>query len=35
MTGRAVYPVSDEFLVLQEELLSRYGSKARYLGSLI
>jgi beta-1,4-N-acetylglucosaminyltransferase len=35
LTGRAVYPVSDVFLVLQEELLSRYGCKARYIGSLI
>ncbi len=35
LTGRAVYPVSDVFLVLQEELLSRYGRKARYIGSLI
>jgi hypothetical protein len=35
LTGRAVYPVSDLFLVLQEDLLERHGPKAQYHGSLI
>lgn len=35
LTGRAVYPVSDLFLVLQEDMLRHYGPKARYRGSLI
>jgi UDP-N-acetylglucosamine:LPS N-acetylglucosamine transferase len=31
-TGKIVYPVTDVFLVQWEELLSKYGKKARYWG---
>ena len=33
-TGKIVYPVSDVFLVQWERLLSKYGKKARYEGSI-
>ena len=34
LTGRIVYPVSDQFIVLWPELLDKYGKKARYIGKL-
>jgi UDP-N-acetylglucosamine:LPS N-acetylglucosamine transferase len=34
-TGRIVYPVSDVFLVQWEQLLSKYGKKARYEGAIL
>jgi beta-1,4-N-acetylglucosaminyltransferase len=34
-TGKIVYPVSDIFLVQWEQLLSRYGKKARYEGAIL
>jgi len=34
-TGRIVYPVADVFLVQWEQLLARYGKKARYEGGII
>jgi beta-1,4-N-acetylglucosaminyltransferase len=34
-TGRLVYPVADVFLVQWEELLDRYGAKARYEGAVL
>lgn len=33
-TGRAVYPISDVFLVQWKNLLSFYGKKARYVGKV-
>lgn len=35
MTGRLVYPLADVFLVQWPELLTQYGSKARYFGAVI
>ena len=35
LTGRAVYPVTDLFLVQWEPLLAKYGSRAQYRGGLI
>ena len=34
-TGKLVYPVSDVFLVQWEQLLAKYGRKARYEGGII
>jgi UDP-N-acetylglucosamine transferase subunit ALG13 len=34
VTGRLIYPMADLFLVFWPELLSRYGRKARFWGSL-
>jgi UDP-N-acetylglucosamine:LPS N-acetylglucosamine transferase len=34
-TGKIVYPVSDLFLVQWERLLSKYGKKARYEGTIV
>ena len=34
-TGRLVYPIADLFLVQSQKLLEKYGSKARYAGSII
>ena len=34
-TGRLVYPITDLFLVQHPQMLSRYGRKARYEGSVI
>jgi beta-1,4-N-acetylglucosaminyltransferase len=34
-TGRIVYPIASQFLVQWPELLSVYGSKARYEGGLL
>ncbi|MBT9141203.1 MAG: UDP-N-acetylglucosamine--N-acetylmuramyl-(pentapeptide) pyrophosphoryl-undecaprenol N-acetylglucosamine transferase [Dehalococcoidia bacterium] len=34
-TGRLVYPVSDVFLVQWEQLLSKYGKKAKYEGGIV
>jgi UDP-N-acetylglucosamine:LPS N-acetylglucosamine transferase len=34
-TGRLVYPVSDVFLVQWEQLLSKYGKKAKYEGAIV
>lgn len=34
-TGRIVYPVADVFLVQWEQLLAKYGSKAKYEGAII
>ena len=34
-TGRIVYPVSDVFLVQWEQMLSKYGKKARYEGAIL
>lgn len=34
-TGKLVYPVCDLFLVQWENLLKRYGAKARYVGGLL
>lgn len=33
-TGRIVYPVSDVFLVQWEQLLTKYGEKAKYEGAI-
>ena len=33
--GRLIYPISDLFLVQHPQLLSRYGAKARYEGSIL
>jgi len=35
LTGRIVYPVSDVFLVQWQQLLDKYGKKARYEGAII
>lgn len=35
ITGRALYRISDVFLVQWEELLEKYGGKARYWGRLL
>lgn len=35
LSGRLVYPVSDLFLVQHPQLLSRYGAKACYEGSVL
>ena len=35
MTGRLVYPVSDDFLVQWPEMLEHYGSKARFGGAIL
>ncbi len=35
MTGKALYNISDIFLVQWEPLLEKYGTKAKYCGSLI
>jgi UDP-N-acetylglucosamine:LPS N-acetylglucosamine transferase len=32
ITGRLVYPISDSFIVLWPEMLSKYGKKAQFLG---
>lgn len=34
VTGKLVYPISDLFLVLWKEMLSKYGKKAQYQGGL-
>jgi UDP-N-acetylglucosamine:LPS N-acetylglucosamine transferase len=34
-TGKIVYPVSDVFLVQWEQMLSKYGKKARYEGAIL
>lgn len=34
ITGKLVYPVSDLFLVLWPEMLSKYGKKAKYWGEM-
>ena len=34
ITGKLVYPVSNKFLVLWPEMLTKYGKKARYYGGL-
>jgi len=34
-TGKIVYPVTDLFIVPWRELLSAYGGKAKFLGSLV
>ena len=34
-SGRIVYMVSDVFLVQSEQLLSRYGKKAKYEGAVV
>ncbi|MBO8175037.1 MAG: hypothetical protein H0Z18_07245 [Thermococcus sp.] len=34
ITGKIVYPVSNYFIVLWSEMLSKYGKKARYFGGL-
>ena len=34
-TGKIVYRVSDVFLVQWEEMLSKYGKKARYEGAIV
>jgi beta-1,4-N-acetylglucosaminyltransferase len=34
-TGRMVYPVADVFLVQWEQLLTKYGKKAKYEGAII
>lgn len=34
VTGRIVYPICDLFLVQQEELLKKYGKKAKYEGGV-
>jgi len=34
-TGRLVYPFSDIFLVQWEQLLSKYGKKAKYEGAIV
>lgn len=34
-TGKIVYPVTDIFLVQWEQLLTKYGRKARYEGGII
>jgi len=33
-TGRVVYPIADVFLVQWSSLLSKFGSKARYVGGV-
>lgn len=35
LSGRAAYPVSDKFLVQWKGMLSKYGRKAEYWGSVI
>jgi beta-1,4-N-acetylglucosaminyltransferase len=35
VTGRLVYPICDLFIVQHPELLSYYGKKARYEGSIL
>lgn len=34
LSGRLVYPVADVFLVQWKEMLSKYGSKAKYWGAV-
>lgn len=34
-TGKIVYPISDVFLVQWEQMLSRYGKKAKYEGGIV
>jgi UDP-N-acetylglucosamine:LPS N-acetylglucosamine transferase len=34
-TGRIVYPVADVFFVQWQKLLAKYGTKAKYKGSVI
>lgn len=33
-SGRLIYPIADLFLVQWEEMLSRYGKKAKYWGAV-
>lgn len=35
ITGKAVYPITDLFLVQWESLLKKYGKKAKYVGGLL
>ncbi len=35
LTGRAVYPFADLFLVQHEEMLPRYGKRAKYAGCVL
>ncbi len=35
LTGRAVYPITNVFLVQWKELLGRYGKKAAYVGGIV
>jgi beta-1,4-N-acetylglucosaminyltransferase len=35
ITGRIVYPFSNEFIVLWPEMLKKYGPKAKYIGGMI
>jgi UDP-N-acetylglucosamine:LPS N-acetylglucosamine transferase len=34
-TGKIVYPVSDVFLVQWEQMLAKYGKKAKYEGAIV
>lgn len=34
-TGKIVYPVSDVFLVQWEQMLSKYGKKAKFEGAIV
>jgi len=34
-TGKIVYPVSDVFLVQWEQMLAKYGNKAKYEGAIL
>lgn len=33
-TGRILYPIADLFLIQWEELLNKYGNKAKYVGRI-
>jgi UDP-N-acetylglucosamine:LPS N-acetylglucosamine transferase len=35
LTGKLLYPIADLFLVQWEELLAKYGKKAKFLGRLL
>ena len=35
LTGRILYRISDQFLVQWEEILGKYGQKAKYAGRLL